>query len=120
MKNDLSKIEKYRVKDGPFTSKESDGPNGHFIIPSKYSRLFVIASNGGGWEHVSAHAMKDGKQRIPTWDDMCLLKSLFWEKDEVVIQYHPPEKQYINVHKYVLHLWKPIGIVIPTPPLIMV
>jgi hypothetical protein len=47
---------------------------------------------------------------------MCKVKNLFWDKEDCVIQYHPPEKDYINVHRSVLHLWKPIDIPIPMPP----
>lgn len=34
--------------------------------------------------------------------------------------YHPPASQYIDVHKHCLHLWRPIGIEIPMPPLELV
>jgi hypothetical protein len=47
---------------------------------------------------------------------MQFVKGLFWEPDETVIQYHPAESQYVNCHPLVLHLWKPIGVVLPTPP----
>lgn len=64
------------------------------------------------WEHVSVSA-----STVPTWGEMCWVKSLFWEPEEVVIQYHPPESQYVNVHGRVLHLWKPVGVVLPMPPI---
>lgn len=51
---------------------------------------------------------------------MCYIKSLFWDDEEVVIQYHPKKSEYVNLHPYCLHLWKPIGIEIPTPPKEMV
>ncbi len=63
------------------------------------------------WEHVSVSL----KQRCPTWDEMCFVKDLFWADDEVVIQYHPAKSNYVNDFKTCLHLWKPIGVELPTP-----
>lgn len=51
---------------------------------------------------------------------MCQVKAIFWDKDDVVMQLHPAESEYVNFHKYCLHLWRPIGIAIPVPPTYMV
>jgi hypothetical protein len=37
-----------------------------------------------------------------------------------VIQYHPPESEYVNNHPNCLHLWRPTGCALPMPPSIMV
>lgn len=80
--------------------------------------LQFIASWASGWEHVSAKACEhDRDLRIPTWEEMCYLKELFWRDDECVMQLHPPKAEYINCHPCVLHLWKPVGKEIHTPPL---
>jgi len=120
MRINNDRIEKYRIATGRFASDFSYGNNGAFTIRHKYTVLFVIASDGGGWEHASVHAEKDGKPRTPTWDDMCFIKDLFWDEEELVLQYHPPRSEYINAHENVLHLWKPIGVEIPLPPRIFV
>lgn len=100
-------------------STTADGPNGFFFIPGpERATLRVQASNGGGWEHVSVSVYR--KERTPTWAEMCFVKDLFWDKDEVVIQYHPREADYVKCHKYVLHMWRPIGQTVPTPPTWMV
>ncbi len=116
--------EKYRItRAGPYSTTEADGNNGLFIIPKVGSRLFyfVIASDGLGWEHVSIHLENDhGKCATPNWDDMCAMKDLFWEPEDVVIQYHPKKSEYVSNHPNVLHLWRPTGQTIPTPPKIMV
>jgi hypothetical protein len=78
----------------------------------------VIASWGMGWEHVSVSIPQ--QQRCPIWSEMCYIKSLFWNDDETVIQYHPAKQDYVNFHPFVLHLWKPIGIELPKPPSIMI
>lgn len=78
----------------------------------------VIWSNGGGWEHVSVSPFK--KSYIPTWDEMCSLKDMFFHDDEVVVQYHPAKSEYVNNVPNCLHLWRPIDQQMPTPPSIMV
>jgi len=37
-----------------------------------------------------------------------------------VMQIHPRKSEYVNCHPYVLHLWRPINQVIPTPNPLMV
>ncbi len=78
----------------------------------------VIWSNGGGWEHVSMAPYK--RSIVPTWDDMCRLKDMFFEDDEVAVQYHPAKSEYVNNVPNCLHLWRPLREVMPTPPAIMV
>ncbi|WP_275272321.1 hypothetical protein [Limnobacter sp. P1] len=116
MKTDLSKVNKYRIRRGQLASTDDFGPNGAFYIPhfNEASTLSfqVIASNSDGWEHVSVSLPK----RTPTWDEMCFIKDLFWEDEEVVMQLHPRKSDYINMHKHCLHLWKPTSGDIVTPP----
>lgn len=57
-----------------------------------------------GWEHVSI----DAKTRMPTWQEMCDFKDMFFYDEETVVQYHPKKSQYVNIAPYCLHLWKPI------------
>jgi hypothetical protein len=86
-----------------------DDTCGVFRVPQG---LMAVASSGGGWDHVSASR----KDRCPTWEEMCRVKDLFFNDDEWAVQYHPPRKANINAHPYCLHLWRPQGIEIPTPP----
>jgi len=104
--------EKYRVTNGGLASDASCGNNGLFII----GKLRVVASNEEGWEHVSISL----KYRTPNWREMCEIKNLFWGSEDCVIQYHPPQKVYINTHSNVLHLWRKIGSEFETPPMILV
>lgn len=39
--------------------------------------MAIIASWAGGWEHVSVSL----RNRCPTWDEMCLVKDIFWRDD---------------------------------------
>ena len=44
--------------------------------------------------------------RCPTWQEMCGVKRRFFEPEDCVVQYHPPESTYVNDHPYCLHLWR--------------
>ncbi len=110
----------YRITTGNLGSDISDGNNGLFLFGNNRTLFYIIASDGEGWEHVSVHCVTDGKDRTPTWAEMCKIKHMFWHKEACVIQYHPCEEEYVNVHKHTLHLWRPIGIELPKPPKIMI
>lgn len=94
-----------------------EGNNGFFKIPFENVLLFVQASDGMEWEHCSVSL---NKNRCPTWEEMCFIKNLFWDAEDCVIQYHPRNSDYVNCMQYCLHLWRPIGKSIFTPPTIMV
>lgn len=104
---------------------DSAGNNGYFIIPHNKiinQRMYVIASDGLGWEHVSVSIGSVGMEpkRIPTWYEMCYIKSLFWDEEDAVVQIHPPKSEYINMHEHVLHLWRKCDTDWETPPKILV
>src|SRR6266487_7029637 len=83
--------------------------DGFFIIPHYRVNDYefrCMVTTGMGWEHVSvtvSHKNKDST-RCPTWGEMCFVKDVFWDKDDVVIQYHPAEKDYVSMHPFCLHL----------------
>lgn len=111
------KLEKYRIKTGVLRSNKSHGNNGVFLIPHKRNiELKVVVSEGLGWDHVSVSL----PNMVPTWSMMCFVKDLFFDEDEVVIQYHPKKECYVNFHPYCLHLWRSQTITFPTPPACMV
>lgn len=60
-----------------------------------------------GMEHVSISPRK--QFRMPSWDDMCVLKDIFFENEEEAYQIHPKNSQYVNDVENCLHLWKPKG-----------
>lgn len=115
MKN-LNYLDQYRVE--LFKGIMGDEHNGAFKIPIDNKNFIVIASNGMGWEHVSVHIQN--VERCPKWNEMCKIKEMFFEDEEVVMQLHPKKSEYVNVHPYTLHLWRPINQEIPTPDIKMV
>lgn len=103
--------EEFRITKGIMASNKDYKNNGAFSIPFLGRDLFVICSDGEGWEHVSVSL----KNRCPNWEEMCFIKDLFWDENEAVIQFHPPKNKYVNNHKYCLHLWRPINEEIKIP-----
>lgn len=127
MRTDSTHINRFRNRSHPlYKSDDNLGMTGLFVVPLAVGCVAIIIASEGDpeampWEHVSVRigVLKYHgkiKERIPTWDEMCAVKKLFWEDDEPVMQLHPPESDYINCHPCVLHLWRPTDQKIPMPP----
>ena len=113
-------LQENRVREGDYGSDESYGMAGAFRLMGPSGSLLLVMSSGidheNQWEHVSVSC----KDRPPYWEEMCLVKDIFWGEDEIVVQYHPPKSEYVNFHPFTLHMWKPIGMSIPMPPSMLV
>lgn len=96
-------------------------PSGCFLIPKQNTRkpkFFVVATTAEeklavGWEHVSVTVIDE--KRCPTWEEMCYIKSLFWDDEDCVVQYHPRKSQHVSMHPFALHLWRNIHVEMPEP-----
>ena len=51
---------------------------------------------------------------------MCQIKDMFWGPEDCVVQFHPPEADYVNNHPNCLHLWRSIDVEMPRPDSILV
>ena len=107
---DMDSLAEYAVEIG------LDG--GAFKVPFAKTGvvLAVVASWGGGWDHVSVSL----PNRCPNWLEMERVKRLFFKPDEVAMQLHVPPSDHINNHPYCLHIWRPHNQDIPRPPAWMV
>lgn len=95
---------------------ENDGLGGKYYDRINNKWLNFIFSYQMGWEHLSVSM----PSKTPSWDQMCMMKDVFWNKDEACVQYHPKEEDYVNMHPHCLHIWKPIEQELPTPPHLLV
>ena len=85
---------------------ESIGAKGALMeLPTGVRCSLVVGWNEGGWEHVSIELFA---RRLPTWDEMNLIKDIFWEDEEEVVQIHPKKSHYVNLTE-ALHLWRPVN-----------
>jgi hypothetical protein len=119
-------VEDGREQHGPPYASLPGERHGRFRVrhPKSGQIFCAVVSAGEGWkeaglpgepwEHVSVSNVSQG--RCPTWEEMCWFKSLFFEEEEWVVQYHPPASLYVNNHPHVLHLWRPVESAFPTPP----
>lgn len=114
---DLRTLNAYRSRDRERMIYPGENPAPHelgaFTIPMGGLLFFVLASSGGGWDHVSVST----PVRCPTWEEMETIKRMFFREDECAMQLHPPLNQYRNCHPFCLHIWKPLYQEIPLPPL---
>lgn len=90
-----------------YISSDADGFNGmfRFMLDSKFIRC--VASDGEDWQHVSVSIENETKP--PNWAIMCKVKELFWEPEDVAVQFHPARSQYVNFHPGCLHIWRYTG-----------
>jgi hypothetical protein len=51
---------------------------------------------------------------------MCEIKKIFFHPEEVCVEYHPAESEYVNMHPYCLHIWRYQQPGMPMPPAWMV
>lgn len=120
----MENIEEIKQTSGLIIKKEkSNGFGGTYCIfeykngtAKLKQQLHFIFSWACGFEHLSVST----PTRTPTWDEMCIMKDVFWRDDEECMQLHPKKENYIDNMKYCLHIWRPINQEIPMPPNIMV
>ncbi len=104
----LYELDNYRLKNEELRmyGRPGGSGNGLFKVFIDGRSFNVIASNGGGWEHVSVSPRSKTRKSCPTWEEMCHIKDMFFEPEERVVQFHPPKSEYVNCHPYCLHLWR--------------
>ena len=90
-----------------WTIKQRDPVAG--LLAISRTELTVIMSgnleaDGRRWIHLSCGR----RERMPNWEDLKTVKSLFLGDEATAIQVFPPQSQWVNIHKFVLHLWSPV------------
>lgn len=120
--SDWNFLNQHRVTHDPrFISKPEDGFNGAFMFPihGEARKICCIASDGLGWRHVSV-SFGRVSYKTPSWEVMCAVKDLFFEPEDIVVQFHPAHSQYVNNHPGCLHLWQPTVLQLPVPDPLLV
>lgn len=70
----------------------------------RWKGTVIFDSTSTPWEHVSVSPKKKGI--FPTWYELKLIKEIFWQDDEEVIQFFPRKAEHVNVMTNCLHLWR--------------
>ena len=93
----MDKLSQFKEVEAPFLGQKA------FI---RFNGLLVIVSetvfdDGNTWKHVSmSHPNK-----LPSYKEMCLCKSVFCGDDKTAIQVFPSKKEHVNFHPNCLHLF---------------
>lgn len=106
MRNTQEIIENQRLAEAMILT--NDGGCGILELTDAGTCSVVWNRDEYGWEHVSISPTN--AEKIPTWNDMCQLKDIFFAGDEEALQLHPKRGKYVNLKDNCLHLWKPRGI----------
>lgn len=70
----------------------------------KFGACHVMVSDaepGIGWHLSISHP-----HRLPTWDELKAARYYFLPKDKTFAMLLPPEKEYVNFHKFCFHLYE--------------
>lgn len=66
----------------------------------------VKGDPNGRWKHISVSRVD---RKMPTWEQMGLVRRAFFDEEWCVVQVHPPKSEYVNLHPTTLHLWSKVG-----------
>lgn len=89
---------------------------GCFRVMQQGVELHVIASAGGGWDHLSVSV----DDRCPTWEEMECVRKHFTLPHEIWLQFGLPERDHINCHPHCLHWWRATHRTVKLPPSLFV
>jgi len=59
------------------------------------------------WLHASAVAGPRRAPRLPTYDEMAMVKRLFCGTHRPALSVWPRESEHVNLHPHALHVWAP-------------
>lgn len=93
----------------------------HKVIPPTHMAEIELPECGtckliwectNGYEYVAVSPQDPGSQNkylYPMWNDMCVLKDIFFGDEEVKYKYSSKKFRYVNGVEGWMHLWRPIG-----------
>ena len=97
-------------------SDDSDGWNGHFLVPIEGQTWCIVLSDREGWKHLAIFNATN--LMIAPWSVMAMAKDLFYGDDEWAVQYYPPKDHAIGNSAFRLHLWSPLNETLAHPPVL--
>lgn len=82
----------------PLPGQHAYGHRGSTLVVLESS---AVHTDGREWLHVSC----SHPDRLPSWEELKLVKHVFVGKGRTALQVFPAERQWVNIHPYCLHLW---------------
>lgn len=83
---------------GPWMYREIGRAREHALTVICTGHLYP---DGRRWMHVSFSR----PHRLPSWEDLRVVKDTFVGRDRLALQVLPRQDEYVNIHPHVLHLW---------------
>ncbi len=97
-----------KIKSGkprlPLTWKLIEEKEDGYMYRHNSGLLVIISDNKEDDNNIWRHVSFSRKNRIPSYDDLKMVKNLFL-KDKKAFQIFSKDNNYVNIHKYCLHLW---------------
>jgi hypothetical protein len=75
------------------------------IMINGWTGSVIWSPDEGPWEHVSVSPYNPNI--LPSWEDLCKIKRIFWGDEEGVLQVIPKNSTYVNMKENCMHLWRP-------------
>lgn len=106
---------KWKVLEWPPGSGNKAGDCYHHRLIEDFSVIVSKAEmdDGSEWWHVSVSRI----DRLPTWEELEKVKREFLGDKTEAFHMVPKKSDYVNVHRYCLHMWSPIKVDMPIPNL---
>jgi len=76
--------------------------NRHGMVWGPFSFIFTREKHPDG-EYL--HLSVANVERYPSWDELMIFRSVFFDDKMEVFQVLPPIDEYVNVHEHCFHLW---------------
>lgn len=73
--------------------------NGLFVIQSE-----AVEADGNVWLHTSFSR----KSRMPTYEDMAMVKRIFIGDGQKAVMVFPDKAHHVNIHPFCLHFFTPL------------
>jgi len=104
----LKELDKYRTPNPFGWNGEKAGTFKVFVQGRSFLVIASVDNCGpyGLWEHISVSPKN--QKRCPTWDEMAAIKDMFFLPEEECVQFHPKHSEYVNLHEFCLHIWRPV------------
>ena len=64
--------------------------------------ILVLESQDADRHHISL----SHKKRLPTWDEVKIVREKLCDNTKFYVMVLPPSKYYVNLHEYCFHLWE--------------
>lgn len=101
------RAEKYRKKHPAHLVHKKGDLYGWFEIPTKNCGPILRCLVSQGFEaYEFDHVSVSLAHRCPTWEEMCMVKDIFFDEKDCVVQFHVPKSDHVNCMPYCLHLWR--------------